>query len=134
MVLDEAVHSEVATPPHIAVEFDMAQGGLQRVESCRGVWIFDLGQRRFCRVPADGRPPPATEWSTYDDLEIDLVRGRFAVTLNDCNTVLRSWFHVHSCPFCAPRDRQPSRPSPEPETLVEPVESGTESAVTEEAL
>jgi hypothetical protein len=106
-----ATEAKLARPPGITgSDLSIGSGRVQVLESCRGVWLFDIGQRRFCRVLPGQRPPPASDWSHFDELEIDPDRGCFAVTVGQTGTpILRSWFHVGECLFCS----QPLQPGPE---------------------
>ena len=102
MLIDEQeAHSEVESPFDIMLGDEMAGATIHRLESCQGVWMFDTGRERFCRVPRGGQIPPAIEWSRYYEFEVDLSRGCFSVRLSaDGTSILRSWFHVDPCRFC----------------------------------
>jgi len=44
------------------------------IESCNSTWLFDPGQRLFCRVPrgtAFEVPPPRSRWEPYFALDVD---------------------------------------------------------------
>src|SRR5688500_5765177 len=75
--------------------------GLHRFESCYGVWLIDIEHRRFCRLRYREAHTPTSNWARYYDLELDLARGGFAITLNEEGTVvLRAWSHMEPCRFC----------------------------------
>jgi hypothetical protein len=74
------------------------------IESCNSTWLFDPGQRLFCRVPrgtAIEVPPPRSRWEPYFALDVDPHSESFVVILNEAGTrLLRSWRHVERCAQC----------------------------------
>lgn len=80
--------------------------GLQLVESCSCIWIFNPALHRFRRVPRNARlrldvPAP---WAAYHHFEIDERRSVFTVTLNRRGTrLLRACLHGDPCTRCEGR-------------------------------
>jgi hypothetical protein len=74
------------------------------IESCNSTWLFDPGQRLFCRVPRSTAfevAPPRSGWEPYFALDVDPNSEAFVVTLNEAGTrMLRSWRHIERCAQC----------------------------------
>lgn len=74
------------------------------LESCNSVWIFDEEAHRFRRLPRGvdvDAPVPASDWTEYFHLEVDLDGDAFVVSLNPEGTrLLRSFRHHDPCPQC----------------------------------
>lgn len=73
------------------------------LESCHSTWLFDTGDRRFCRVlkgPHIGSSV-ATDWRHYDRLVLHPDSDAFVVFLDASGTrLLRSWRHTSRCEQC----------------------------------
>jgi hypothetical protein len=74
------------------------------IESCNSTWLFDAERMRFRRILKGvdvGRHAAATEWRTYDRLDVDPYSESFVVVLNaEGSRLLRSWRHTDHCEQC----------------------------------
>ncbi len=79
-------------------------GGLLVVDSCHSTWLFDVAEKRFRRILKGLDVDPAlaaTDWRTYDRLEMSEDSEAFVVILNEAATRrIRSWRHVEGCEQC----------------------------------
>ena len=68
------------------------------IESCHSTWVFDTERHRFRRLLKGlevSNERPATEWRTYEALELVPGSDAFLVVLNPEGTrLLRSWRHL----------------------------------------
>jgi hypothetical protein len=78
--------------------------GLLVLDSCHSTWVFDLGAKRFRRVLKGLDVDPslaATDWRSYERLEIPEGSDAFTVVLNRSGTRrIRSWRHLDGCQQC----------------------------------
>lgn len=72
------------------------------LESCHSTWLFDEGERRFCRVlKGDLARSVSTEWRPYDRLVLHADSDAFVVFLDQSGSrLLRSWRHTAHCERC----------------------------------
>jgi hypothetical protein len=73
------------------------------LESCHSTWLFDLEDRRFCRVLKSSALPSAvaTDWRPYDRIVVHPSSDAFVVFLDPTGTrLLRSWRHTPNCQRC----------------------------------
>jgi hypothetical protein len=79
-------------------------GGLLVLDSCHSTWVFDVPARRFRRVLKGLDVDPAiaaTDWRSYERLELSEGSEAFVVVLNSSGTRrIRSWRHVDGCGQC----------------------------------
>ncbi len=79
-------------------------GGLLVLDSCHSTWVFDVVARRFRRVLKGLDVDPAiaaTDWRSYERLELAEGSEAFVVVLNSSGTRrIRSWRHVDGCGQC----------------------------------
>lgn len=91
---------------------------IHRFESCQGVWLIDIQEQRFCWLPSGATVDGQLAWDRYCQLELDLARGGFAVSLDeDGMAILRAWSHGRDCRFCRTPGKAPigqSSQSPAP--------------------
>ena len=80
--------------------------GMERIDSCHSIWLFDTERMRFRRVPKEtsiDTPALESDWEPYYGLEVSPESGAFAVALNPSRTrLLRSWRHTEPCEHCTP--------------------------------
>jgi hypothetical protein len=78
--------------------------GLLVLDSCHSTWVFDVSARRFRRVLKGLDIDPAiaaTDWRSYERLELAEGSDAFVVVLNSSGTRrIRSWRHVDGCGQC----------------------------------
>lgn len=83
---------------------EATEAGLLVLDSCHSTWVFDIEGRRFRRVLKGLDVDPAlaaTDWRTYERLELAEGSEAFVVVLNHSGTRrLRSWRHVDGCDQC----------------------------------
>jgi hypothetical protein len=92
----------------LASELDQAaanapDGRFLALESCHSTWLFDLADRRFCRVLKSSAlvSSVATDWRPYDRLVVHPSSDAFVVFLDSSGTkLLRSWRHTSRCDRC----------------------------------
>jgi hypothetical protein len=74
------------------------------LDSCHSTWLFDESGHRFRRVLKGLDVDPslaATDWRTYERLELSEGSEAFVVVLNAAGTRrIRSWRHVDGCEQC----------------------------------
>jgi len=74
------------------------------LDSCHSTWLFDEPARRFRRILKGLDVDPslaATDWRTYERLEMSEDSDAFVVVLNAAGTRrIRSWRHVEGCTQC----------------------------------
>ena len=77
----------------------------QILETCTGIWEFDVGNRRFRHLPpglASSLRVSDNAWQPYARLELDPDGTGFTVVLNHTGTrVLRANRHRTPCPSCS---------------------------------
>ncbi|MGD0084549.1 MAG: hypothetical protein ABSD78_15345 [Acidimicrobiales bacterium] len=78
--------------------------GFLVVDSCHSTWLFDVTEKRFRRILKGLDVDPAlaaTDWRTYERLEMADDSEAFVVVLNEAATRrIRSWRHVEGCEQC----------------------------------
>lgn len=81
-----------------------SEGNFLVLDSCHSTWLFDVANRRFRRVlkGLDVEPSlAATDWRSYERLELAEGSEAFVVVLNAAGTRrIRSWRHVDGCEQC----------------------------------
>lgn len=74
------------------------------LDSCHSTWLFDEPAQRFRRILKGLDVDPAvaaTDWRSYERLEIDDESEAFVVVLNAAGTRrIRSWRHTAGCDQC----------------------------------
>lgn len=74
------------------------------LDSCHSTWLFDVAEHRFRRVLKGLDVDPAlaaTDWRSYERLELSEGSEAFVVVLNATGTRrIRSWRHVDGCEQC----------------------------------
>ncbi|MGH9304767.1 MAG: hypothetical protein ACRDZ5_10195 [Acidimicrobiales bacterium] len=74
------------------------------LDSCHSTWLFDVAAKRFRRILKGLDVDPAlaaTDWRSYERLELSEGSEAFAVVLNPAGTRrIRSWRHVDGCEQC----------------------------------
>jgi hypothetical protein len=74
------------------------------LDSCHSTWLFDIPAKRFRRILKGLDVDPAvaaTDWRSYDRLELSEGSEAFVVLLNPAGTRrIRSWRHVDGCEQC----------------------------------
>lgn len=74
------------------------------LDSCHSTWLFDMPAKRFRRILKGLDIDPAvaaTDWRSYDRLELSDGSDAFVVLLNPAGTRrIRSWRHVDGCEQC----------------------------------
>lgn len=83
--------------------FEPPDGRFLTLESCHSTWLFDLEDRRFCRVLKSSAlaNTVATDWRPYDRLVVHPSSDAFVIFLDDRGTrLLRSWRHTAGCTRC----------------------------------
>ncbi len=74
------------------------------LDSCHSTWLFDVPAKRFRRILKGLDIDPAvaaTDWRTYERLELSEGSEAFVVILNPAGTRrIRSWRHVDGCEQC----------------------------------
>jgi hypothetical protein len=80
------------------------ESGFLVLDSCHSTWLFDVPARRFRRILKGLDVDPAlaaTDWRTYERLELSDESDAFVVVLNPAGTRrIRSWRHVEGCTQC----------------------------------
>jgi hypothetical protein len=81
-----------------------ADGDFLVLDSCHSTWLFDVAGSRFRRVLKGLDVDPslaATDWRSYERLELAEGSEAFVVVLNAAGTRrIRSWRHVDGCEQC----------------------------------
>lgn len=79
-------------------------GDVLVIDSCHSTWLFDEGSKRFRRILKGLDVDPAlaaTDWRSYERLELSDTSEAFVVVLNPAGTRrIRSWRHVDGCEQC----------------------------------
>ncbi len=74
------------------------------LDSCHSTWLFDVPAKRFRRILKGLDLDPAlaaTDWRSYERLELSDDSDAFVVVLNAAGTRrIRSWRHVDGCEQC----------------------------------
>jgi hypothetical protein len=74
------------------------------LDSCHSTWLFDVPAKRFRRILKGLDIDPAvaaTDWRSYERLELSEGSEAFVVLLNPAGTRrIRSWRHVDGCEQC----------------------------------
>lgn len=74
------------------------------LDSCHSTWLFDVSAKRFRRILKGLDLDPsvaATDWRSYERLELSEDSDAFVVVLNAAGTRrIRSWRHVDGCEQC----------------------------------
>jgi hypothetical protein len=74
------------------------------LDSCHSTWLFDVPAKRFRRILKGLDVDPAvaaTDWRSYERLELSEGSEAFVVLLNPAGTRrIRSWRHVDGCEQC----------------------------------
>ncbi len=80
------------------------EGDFLVLDSCHSTWLFDVANKRFRRALKGLDVDPsvaATDWRTYERLELSEGSEAFVVVLNAAGTRrIRSWRHVDGCAQC----------------------------------
>jgi hypothetical protein len=80
------------------------ESGLLVLDSCHSTWLFDVTAKRFRRFLKGLDVDPmlaATDWRSYERLELPDETEAFVVVLNPAGTRrIRSWRHVEGCVQC----------------------------------
>jgi hypothetical protein len=99
--LDRAAHGPHAVPDgHVPTPADCFDDGVLTIEGCGSLFLFDLVQRRFQRLPRGSDAARASRygrWLPLHELVLD-ADGTFTVDPGDGAPILRSHVHGAGCP------------------------------------